>query len=97
MRVSTGEVSDILPTTASISGYMVSDGERMKKYGHCYARDPDPTILDKKTESGTTIGVGTVTSFLLNLEPGTRYFVRAYLSSNNTTVYGREISFSTLP
>lgn len=95
MHVETGEVSDILSTTVKITGYIISEGAGLKKYGHCYSTNPDPTIFDKKTETGSTIGVGTYTSFLLNLESGTKYYARAYLSSNVATVYGAEVSFTT--
>ena len=95
MLISTGEVSDVLTTSAVIKGYIVSEGEGLKQYGHCYSKTPDPTILDNKTVSGSTIGLGTFTSLIINLEPGTKYYVRAYLSNNSKTIYGNEITFIT--
>jgi len=95
MQVATGEVSDIFPTTVKITGYIISAGDGIRKYGHCYAKTPDPTILDTKTEYGVTLGIGIYTSFLQGLEPGTKYYARAYISRNNITVYGKEINFTT--
>jgi len=95
MKVETGEVSHILTTTAEVTGRIISTGEGVKLYGHCFDKDPGVTTLDSKTEFGMAIGVGTYTSFLHSLEPGTKYYVRAYMNCGTTTVYGDEISFTT--
>ena len=94
-KVETGEVTDILPTTARITGYILSAGDGIKKYGHCYSKTPDPQISGTKTEFTMTIGTGRYTSFLQNLEPGTQYFVKSYISRDNITEYGAEIHFTT--
>jgi hypothetical protein len=96
MQVATGEVSDVLYTTAKITGQLISTGDGIKQYGHCYSKDPGPTISDTKTDFGVAIGLGAFTSFLQGLEPGTEYYAKAYVSRGNTTVYGQEISFTTL-
>lgn len=93
--VETGEVSDILTTTATVTGKILSIGDGIKQYGHCYSTAPGPVVLDSKTEYHATIGTGTYTSFLQGLEPGTMYYVRAYGTHDNNTVYGAEISFTT--
>jgi hypothetical protein len=95
MQIATGNVSNVLSTTANITGFINSAGEGIKKYGHCCAKSPNPTILDLKTEFGTTIGMGEFTSFLYGLEPGMKYYARAYVSSGNNVTYGNEISFAT--
>lgn len=95
MQIVTGNVSNVLSTTANISGFISSAGEGIKKYGHCCAKSPNPTILDIKTEFGTTIGTGEFTSFLYGLEPGLKYYARAYVSSGSKVRYGNEISFTT--
>jgi hypothetical protein len=93
--VVTGTVSNVLSTTANISGFINTAGEGIKKYGHCCAKSPNPTILDIKSEFGTTIGLGEFTSFLYGLEPGTKYYAKAYVTSGSTVMYGSEISFTT--
>ena len=96
MQVATGSVSDVLHTTAKITGYIISAGNGIKQYGHCYSKTPSPTISDDRTEFGVAIGLGAFTSFLQGLEPGTKYYARAYVSRNDYTVYGVEINFTTL-
>lgn len=95
MQVQTGTVSEVLTTTVYISGYLNSAGEGIKKYGHCISLNPDPVISDYKTEFCSTIGTGEFTSILYNLNPETKYYARAYISSGNTLVYGSEITFTT--
>ena len=96
LKVETGEVTDILPTTARITGYILSAGDGIKRYGHCYGKTPDPQISGTKTEFILTIGSGRYTSFLQNLEPGTQYYVKSYISRDNITEYGAEINFTTV-
>jgi hypothetical protein len=95
MLVETGEVSDIFSTSAKIKGEILSAGDFVKQYGHCFAKTPMPTISDSKTEFSAAIGTGSFTSFLQDLDPGTKYYVRAYSNCNNNTVYGKEINFTT--
>jgi len=95
--VETGEVSDILTTTAKVTGTILGTGDGIKNYGHCYSITPGPTVADSKTEFYAAIGTGTYTSFLQGLEPGTRYYIRAYGSCGNSVAYGSEISFVTSP
>ena len=96
LKVETGEVTDILPTTARITGYILSGGDGIKRYGHCYGKTPDPQISGTKTEFILTIGSGRYTSFLQNLEPGTQYYVKSYISRDDITEYGAEINFTTV-
>jgi len=95
MQVATGNVSKVLSTTVYISGHLISAGEGIKRYGHCISVNPDPTISDIKTEFYSTIGTGEFTSVLYNLEPGTKYYARGYITSGNDLVYGNEITFTT--
>lgn len=95
IEVATGEASDILPTTAKITGHILSVGRGITHYGHCYAKTSNPTISDLRTEFYVAIGVGNYTSFLQYLEPGTKYYLRAYASRYDLVVYGSEISFTT--
>ena len=93
--VETGDVSDVFTTTATVTGNILSIGDGIKQYGHCYSTSPGPTVSGLKTEYHVTIGTGTYTSHLQDLEPATKYYVRAYGSRDEITVYGSEISFTT--
>lgn len=95
MVIQTGNVTEVLSTTVQITGYLDSAGEGIKKYGHCISLNPDPLITDIKTEFWSTIGTGEFRSVLYNLQPGTTYYARGYISSGSEVVYGSEISFTT--
>lgn len=95
IQVATGEVTDILPSTANITGHILSVGRGITHYGHCYAKTSNPTISDLRTEFYVAIGVGNYTSFLQYLEPGTKYYIKAYVGRSDLVVYGSEISFTT--
>jgi uncharacterized protein (TIGR02145 family) len=96
MVVSTGTVSKILITSADVSGEIIDLGEGgVKQHGHCYSVSPNPTLSNTKTELGIPQGIGGFISHLLNLDPGTTYYVKAYIRTENEIKYGDEISFKT--
>jgi len=94
MLVSTGDVTNILTNSAEVSGLVIDLGEGATQHGHCYGTTPNVTISITKTVLGQP-PAGSFTSQLENLEAGTKYYVKAYLSNGNETVYGKEISFTT--
>ena len=61
--------------------------------GVCWNTSGSPTIAGSKISNGT--GIGTFTSNLTGLTPGTKYYVRAYATNYAGTAYGDEISFTT--
>ncbi len=95
MMVSTGEVTNILTNSAEVSGEIIDVGEGVIQHGHCFGKTPDVSVTSPKTELGSPGEAGTFSSHLTNLEPGTKYYIKAYISDVNGTKYGNEISFST--
>lgn len=88
-------VSDITSNSASCGGIIVNDNNVMTTIqGVCWSINPSPTINDNKTTS-TTINRDFICK-LSNLEPSTIYYVRAYLSNSDGTVYGNEVTFVTI-
>ena len=93
--VSTASISTIGVFSAFSGGTVTSDGGApIFDRGVAWSTDPNPTTLNNLTEDGS--GVGSFTSDLTELEPGTTYFVRAYVTNAVTTVYGNEVEFTTL-
>jgi phosphodiesterase/alkaline phosphatase D-like protein len=95
MLVSTGVVSELLPTSANVSGKILDRGEGVTQHGHCWGTAPNTTVSDSKTERGKPTA-DDFTSQLTGLNPNTKYYVRAYCSNGNQTVYGSEINFTTV-
>lgn len=94
LMVSTGIPSKILPTSAEISGSILVGGN-IKQYGHCYSKNHNPTVFDKRTELGIPPALGDYTSLLQGLDPSTTYYVKAYVSDKVSIVYGQEVSLKT--
>ena len=92
--VTTNEVTDISQTTAVCGGEVKSEnGWAVTERGVCWGTEPNPTPSDNCTVDGE--GVGAFTSEMTGLEPGTKYYVRAYAKNAAGTGFGEERSFTT--
>ncbi len=93
--VTTNEVTEITQTTAICGGEVKSEnGWAVTERGVCWGTEPNPTPSDNCTVDGE--GVGKFTSEITGLEPGTKYYVRAYAKNAAGTGFGAERSFTTL-
>ena len=94
--LSTSSITCFTSTTASIGGYITSDGgATVTARGVCWSTTSGPTIASSKTTDGT--GTGSFTSEITGLTGGTTYYVRAYSTNSGGTAYGNEVSFATTP
>jgi N-acetylneuraminic acid mutarotase len=90
--LTTTEVSDITPTSATTGGSVnFSGGAEVSARGVCWGTSHNPTIDFAKTFDGT--GSGTFASVIAGLIPNTTYYVRAYAINKAGTSYGDEIFF----
>ncbi|HUX59607.1 MAG TPA: RagB/SusD family nutrient uptake outer membrane protein [Bacteroidales bacterium] len=96
MLVSTGEVTNILSNSADAPGEIIDLGNGANQHGHYYGKESNLTTSDLKTQLGQPSAIGGFTSQLSNLEANTLYYIKAYVSNKKETVYGKEISFTTL-
>jgi uncharacterized protein (TIGR02145 family) len=94
MLVSTGTVTNILPTSADVSGKILDLGDGATEYGHCYSTSPNSNITVTKTEYSSP-AIGGFTSALTGLTPSTKYYIKAYIKRGSVVVYGEEINFTT--
>ncbi len=93
--VSTTIASAITTTTASSGGTItVGGGAAISERGVCWGTSSNPTIAGSKTSDGTATGV--FTSAITGLSYTTLYHVRAYATNANGTVYGSDLTFTTL-
>jgi uncharacterized protein (TIGR02145 family) len=92
--VTTSEVLDVSQTTALIRSIVNSNGgSGITARGVCWGTESGPVIDGWHTENGT--GEGSFDSFLTDLLPETRYFVRAYAVTEAEITYGNELDFVT--
>jgi hypothetical protein len=98
--LTTLNVSDITYTSA-ISGGNISDdgGAEIIDRGICWGMVQNPIIryypTDHFSKTSDGEGIGTYTSFLSQLKPNSRYFIRAFATNSAGISYGNEISFTT--
>lgn len=79
--------------TAVSGGNVISDfSGPVTERGVCWARAPNPTILDYKTSNGN--GTGLFLSYISWLAPSSTYYIRAYATNSAGTGYGNEVIFS---
>jgi hypothetical protein len=96
--VTTQATSSIATTTATANGNVTALGiPNPIQHGHVWSTSSNPTTDNSKTELGEKNSTGSFTSSLSGLSAATLYYVRAYVVNNNGTVYGNEVSFTTLP
>ncbi len=75
--------------TAQCGGTVTSDGGFMvTARGVCWSVSPEPTVSNLHSTDGS--GTGTFVSTLTGLQPSTTYYVRAYATNANGTVYGEQ-------
>ncbi len=93
----TTKVFDITSNSATVTGFVVAEGDGFTEKGVCYDIAANPTIAKSKTVFS---GVATTASYhvpLTGLAYATPYFARAYATGPAGTVYGEELTFTTKP
>jgi PKD repeat protein len=93
--VQTLAVTNITNSTATGNGNVTSDGgATVTAKGVCWGTTANPTITGPHTtEPG---GTGVFASNMTGLAPQTLYYVRAYATNLTGTVYGNQVTFTTL-
>ena len=91
--VTTADISSITSSSA-VSGGTATSSFSIRAKGVVWNTSPSPTVsLSTKTNEGAAIG--SFTSHVTGLQPGTRYYLRAYATCDAGTAYGEEITFTT--
>ncbi len=83
-------------TSATVTGSFLDIGEGISSYGHCWAINQNPTILDSITiKNGYPPKQTEFISELTRLIPGTKYYVKAYAKTSEKVFYSDAINFTT--
>lgn len=92
--VTTGTVSNVSYTTATISCSVTNDGGAMvTERGICWAITSNPSINNNKQPSES--GTGSFSVSLSDLNEGTTYYACAYATNSKGTAYGEIVTFTT--
>ena len=97
IQVTTLDPTDIEQRITSSGGTISFTGAvtPITAYGVCWSKTPKPTVADNKTVDSLT--PDRFSSLLTGLTANTTYYVRAYATIADGTVYGNEFSFNSLP
>lgn len=96
--VSSVVTSLIEETTATGNGNITDVGyENATKRGVCYNKTGNPTVADDKVEEEGSFGTGAFSRNLTGLDPGTKYYIRAYAYNSKGYGYGDVLEFTTKP
>jgi len=92
--LTTISATDIKEREATSGGNITLDGgAAVFSRGVCWSTAQNPTVDNCKTSDGT--GIGTYTSSITGIEPGTLYYIRAYAENSSGIAYGNQISITT--
>lgn len=94
LSVTTTPITAITDTEASSGGTLTPNGTAITEAGVCWSTKEAPTTADSKA-SATATGNSFIVK-ITGLLPNTKYFVRSYVQNAVGTVYGNELSFTTL-
>ena len=94
--VTTGTITGITALSAKCSATVTdADGATLQSCGICWATTPNPTIDNSINTGGNQINTA-YTCNMSDLTPNTKYYVRAYATTDITTTYGEQVSFTTV-
>lgn len=95
--LSTTQVLNVRSDSATVVGFVVAEGDGFTEKGVCYNTTTGPTIANSKVVYS---GQNTTAAFNVKLSGliyATKYYVRAYATNAQGTIYGEEFNFTTLP
>jgi len=93
----TGQVSEIKPRSANMNGEIIDIcNNNINEIGYCWSENENPTINDDKDIVNIIAKQGEVIHTIIeNLNPDSRYNVRAYVITNEGEIYGNNVNFIT--
>lgn len=96
LPILTTEEAKSITQSSVITGGNITDngGAQIEARGVCWSLEQNPTLEDSFTSEEK--GNGVFSSNITDLNPDTRYYVRAYATNRVGTAYGNEIEFTTL-
>ena len=97
--VETKEATEIGGQAAELNAMIIRDmNPSITEYGFVYSTSPSPSLTNgaKKITQAGTPQIGAYSMLAENLLHNTKYYVRAFVSNSQSTIYGDQIDFTTL-
>lgn len=95
--LSTSQTFNITSASATVVGFVVAEGDGFTEKGVCYNTATAPTIANSKVVYSEESKTATFNVVLTDLAYATKYYAKAYATGPAGTIYGTEVTFTTLP
>lgn len=96
-KLSTSQQLNIMSDSATIVGFVVAAGDGFTEKGVCYNTETNPTVDNNKVVFTKKVTTATFAVKVGGLAYATTYYARAYAIGPKGTIYGEEVTFTTLP
>jgi starch-binding outer membrane protein SusE/F len=96
-KLATSQVINVKSDSATVVGFVVAAGDGFSERGVCFNTQTGPTTADSKVIFSDPSTKATFNVKLSGLSYATKYYARAYAVNTNGTIYGDEVTFTTLP
>jgi hypothetical protein len=97
-RLATSQLLNVTSNSATVVGFVTSQGAGFSEKGVCFNTAPAPTVSNSKVAYEGTSTSATFNVALTGLTYATKYYARAYATIvGSGTIYGEEYNFTTLP
>lgn len=94
VTITLNQPTNVTSSTATCTATITNDGgAAVSERGFCWATSQYPTATGTHVSVGS--GTGSFSSSLINLTPGSTYYVRAYAVNSEGTSYSVQLSFTT--
>lgn len=95
--LATANTLNVTSDSATVVGFVVAEGDGFTERGVCYNTSENPTIDNNVTMYSEDTPEATFYVTLSGLDYATKYYARAYATGEAGTVYGEQVTFTTLP
>lgn len=96
-KLTTTEKMDVTSDSATVVGFIVSEGQGFTEKGIVYGTDSLPTVDNNKAVYSGNEKTAAFTVKIGGLDYATKYYARAYGITTGGTIYGDQLTFTTLP
>jgi len=96
-KVSTVRAYNTTSTSVSVEGSIDSlTSAAHDEFGFCMDTMSNPTVYKQKILASGTVQLGSFGGTITGLSPSKTYHIRAFIKDNKKSLYGQDISFTTL-
>jgi hypothetical protein len=95
--LSTSQILNLKSDSATVVGFVIAKGDGFTEKGIVYSTEAAPTIDNDKAVYKGAEDKATFNVAIGGLNYATKYYARAYATNASGTIYGEEMTFTTLP